>query len=111
MGHEISLDSRPNESSTVAARAAEPPEAGPGSSAVAEIAKRWPEGVPVVKTFNTTFAVTLVDGPVTDHDLDVLIAADDAAATATVKELVESGGIRAIDAGPLRRAEQLASCT
>ena len=41
------------------------------------------------------------------HDLDVLIAGDDADAKATVVALVESGGMRPVDAGPLRRAQQL----
>jgi 8-hydroxy-5-deazaflavin:NADPH oxidoreductase len=77
------------------------------SSAAQEIAKRLPEGVPVVKAFNTTFAGTLVAGSVADQDLDVLIAGDDADAKSVVTGLVESGGMRAIDAGPLRRAQQL----
>ncbi len=77
------------------------------SSAAEEIAKRLPSGVPVVKAFNTTFAGTLVAGVVAGHDLDVLIAGDDADAKATVVALVESGGMRPVDAGPLRRAQQL----
>jgi 8-hydroxy-5-deazaflavin:NADPH oxidoreductase len=79
----------------------------PESSAAQEIARRLPEGVPVVKAFNTTFAGTLVAGSVADQDLDVLIAGDDADAKLVVTRLVESGGMRAIDAGPLRRAQQL----
>jgi 8-hydroxy-5-deazaflavin:NADPH oxidoreductase len=79
----------------------------PESSAAQEIAKRPPQGVPVVKAFNTTFAGTLVAGSVADQDLDVLIAGDDADAKSVVTGLVESGGMRAIDAGPLRRAQQL----
>jgi 8-hydroxy-5-deazaflavin:NADPH oxidoreductase len=79
----------------------------PDSSAAQEIAKRLPEGVPVVKAFNTTFAGTLVAGSVDGQDLDVLIAGDDADAKSVVRRMVESGGMRAIDAGPLRRAQQL----
>lgn len=61
-----------------------------------------------MKAFNTTFAVTLVAaGSVADQTLDVLIAGDDADAKSVVTRLVESGGMRAIDAGPLRRAQQL----
>lgn len=61
----------------------------------------------MVKAFNTTFAGTLVSGSVADQDLDVLIAGDYADAKSVVTGLIESGGMRAIDAGPLRRAQQL----
>ncbi|HET9773044.1 MAG TPA: NAD(P)-binding domain-containing protein [Acidimicrobiia bacterium] len=76
------------------------------SSAAEEIAKRLP-GVPVVKAFNTTFAGTLVAGEVIGQPLDVILAGDDDAAKAAVAEIVEDGGMRVIDAGPLRRARQL----
>jgi NADPH-dependent F420 reductase len=76
------------------------------SSAAEEIAKRIP-GVPVVKAFNTTFAGTLVAGAVAGQPLDVILAGDDEAAKAAVVQLVEDGGMHAIDAGPLRRARQL----
>jgi len=39
--------------------------------------------------------------------LDVFIAGDDAEAKQTVADLVSSGGLRPIDAGPLRRAREL----
>jgi 8-hydroxy-5-deazaflavin:NADPH oxidoreductase len=76
------------------------------SSAAEEIAKRVPEAR-VVKAFNTTFAATLVAGEVTGQPLDVLLAGDDADAKAEVAALVEAGGMRPIDAGPLRRARQI----
>ncbi|MBC7592788.1 MAG: hypothetical protein H7288_02415 [Kineosporiaceae bacterium] len=60
-----------------------------------------------MKAFNTTFVVTLVAGSVADQTLDVLIAGDDKDAKSVVTRLVESGRMRAIDAGPLRRAQQL----
>ncbi|WP_442914463.1 NADPH-dependent F420 reductase [Kribbella sp. NBC_01484] len=47
------------------------------SSAAQEIAARLPDGVPVVKAFNTTFAGTLASGEVAGQQLDVLVAADD----------------------------------
>jgi NADPH-dependent F420 reductase len=75
-------------------------------SVAQEIAGNEP-GVKVVKAFNTTFAGTLVAGQVGGQPLDVLIAADDDAAKATVTELVQSGGLRAVDAGPLARAHEL----
>ncbi|MFW6205530.1 MAG: NADPH-dependent F420 reductase [Actinomycetota bacterium] len=78
----------------------------PDSSAAEEIASRL-SGSPVVKAFNTTFAGTLVAGEVAGHQLDVLLAGDDGEAKGEVARLVESGGMRAIDAGPLRRARQL----
>lgn len=79
----------------------------PDSSAAEEIAKVAPAGAKVVKAFNTTFAGTLVEGQVAGQQLDVLIAGDDDDAKAQVRKLVEAGGLRAIDAGPLRRAREL----
>jgi 8-hydroxy-5-deazaflavin:NADPH oxidoreductase len=76
------------------------------SSGAQQIAARAP-GARVVKAFNTTFAGTLQAGEVAEHRLDVLLAGDDEGAKARVAELVEAGGMRAIDAGPLRRAQQL----
>lgn len=78
----------------------------PDSSAAEEIARRL-SGSAVVKAFNTTFAGTLVTGQVAGQPLDVLLAGDDAEAKGEVARLVESGGMRAVDAGPLRRARQL----
>ena len=71
-------------------------------------------GAKVVKAFNTTFAGTLVEGEVGGQPLDVFVASDDEDAKARVRELVESGGLRAVDAGPLAHARQLeapATCT
>ena len=78
----------------------------PDSSAAEEIAGRLP-GARVVKAFNTTFAGTLVEGEVDGMPLDVLLAGDDEGAKTEVASLVEAGGMRAVDAGPLRRARQL----
>jgi NADPH-dependent F420 reductase len=77
------------------------------ASGAEEIAAQLPAGAPVVKAFNTTFAATLVDGTVAGRPLDVLIAGDDPTAKQQVSRLIEDGGMRAIDAGPLRRARQL----
>jgi 8-hydroxy-5-deazaflavin:NADPH oxidoreductase len=76
-------------------------------SAAQEIAGAAPEGAKVVKAFNTTFAGTLAEGRVAGQPLDVFIAGDDDGAKATVKQLVEDGGMRAVDAGPLARAREL----
>ena len=75
-------------------------------SAAQEIAAKAP-GATVVKAFNTTFAGTLATGEVGGQPLDVLIAADDESAKATVSQLVSDGGLRPIDAGPLKRAHEL----
>ena len=77
------------------------------SSAAQEIAKVAPAGTQVVKAFNTTFAGTLVEGQVKDQPLDVFIAGDDADAKGAVASIVEAGGLRAIDAGPLANAHYL----
>jgi 8-hydroxy-5-deazaflavin:NADPH oxidoreductase len=79
----------------------------PDSSGAEEIEGAASDGARVVKAFNTTLAGTLTEGQVGGQPLDVLIAGDDEAAKATVAELVEGGGMRAIDVGPLRRARQL----
>jgi 8-hydroxy-5-deazaflavin:NADPH oxidoreductase len=75
-------------------------------SAAAEIAQKAP-GAKVVKAFNTTFAGTLAAGNVAGQPLDVFIASDDEGAKAAVRELVEAGGLRAVDAGGLGRAHEL----
>ena len=77
------------------------------SSAAEEIQKGAPEGVGLVKAWNTTFAGTLVAGEVAGQPLDVFVAGDEAGAKEAVTGLVESAGSRAIDAGPLRRAREL----
>jgi hypothetical protein len=83
------------------------PAVAPGTSGAEEIAKAAPAGAKVVKAFNTTFAGTLIAGQVGGQPLDVFVAGDDADAKAAISELVSSGGLRAVDAGPLERARQL----
>ena len=79
----------------------------PGTSSAEEVQRLVPQGTPVVKAFNTTFGNTLVGGEVAGQQLDVLIAGDDEEAKRKVSQLVSDGGLRPIDAGPLRRAQQL----
>jgi 8-hydroxy-5-deazaflavin:NADPH oxidoreductase len=79
----------------------------PGGSSAEEVAQLVPPGTPVVKAFNTTFAPTLVAGEVDGQQLDVLIAGDDEGAKQKLSQLVADGGLRPIDVGPLRRAQQL----
>jgi predicted dinucleotide-binding enzyme len=77
------------------------------SSAAEEIQKLLPDGTPVVKAFNTTFAATLSAGQVAGQPLDVLVAGDDADAKQKVASVIEAGGQRTRDVGPLKRARQL----
>jgi 8-hydroxy-5-deazaflavin:NADPH oxidoreductase len=78
----------------------------PDGSAAQELAASA-SGARVVKAFNTTFAKTLGAGRVGDQPLDVFLAGDDEEAKATVSKLVEDGGLRPVDAGPLKRAREL----
>jgi hypothetical protein len=79
----------------------------PDTSAAEEIAKKLPSGASIVKAFNTTFASTLADGQVAGQPLDVFIAGDDPGAKQTVGDLAQTGGLRAVDAGPLSSARAL----
>ena len=76
------------------------------SSAAQQIAARLP-GSRVLKAFNTTFAGTLAAGTVCPLTTTVLIAGDDSDAKSTLAAVVTSGGLKAIDAGSLKRAREL----
>jgi 8-hydroxy-5-deazaflavin:NADPH oxidoreductase len=77
------------------------------SSATAEIAAALPRSR-VVKAFNTNFAATLASGTVGGQQpTTVLLAGDDADAKSLLAGIVTAGGLRAIDAGSLRRAREL----
>jgi 8-hydroxy-5-deazaflavin:NADPH oxidoreductase len=76
------------------------------SSAAAELAAALPDSR-VLKAFNTNFAATLSAGTIGDRVTTVLLAGDDADAKARLAEVVSAGGLRAIDAGSLRRAREL----
>ena len=75
-------------------------------SAAAEIAAALPRSR-VVKAFNTTFGATLASGTVGDVPTTVLIAGDDADAKSQLAGIVTAGGLRAVDAGSLRRAREM----
>jgi NADPH-dependent F420 reductase len=79
----------------------------PGTSSAEEIQGLLPEETRIVKAFNTTFAPTLIAGEVAGQQLDVLIAGDDDEAKRKVAQLAADAGLRPIDVGPVRRAEQL----
>lgn len=77
-----------------------------GSSATAELAALLPQAR-VLKAFSTNFAATLACGTVGALPTTVLIAGDDADAKAALAGVVEGGGLRAVDAGSLKRAHEL----
>jgi 8-hydroxy-5-deazaflavin:NADPH oxidoreductase len=79
----------------------------PGTSAAEEIAMAAPKGVRLLKGFNTNFAGVLAQGSAGDQAVDVFIAGDDAPAKTLLTSLINEAGMRAIDAGPLKRARQL----
>jgi NADPH-dependent F420 reductase len=76
------------------------------SSATAEIAAALPNSR-VLKAFNTTFAAALAAGTVGGLQTTVLVAGDDNDAKAELIGLISAGGLRAIDAGGLKRAREL----
>jgi NADPH-dependent F420 reductase len=80
----------------------------PDGSAAAEIAAALPQSR-VLKAFNTTFAGTLASGGVGPLPTTVLIAGDDADAKSALADVITAGGLRAVDAGSLRRARELES--
>jgi NADPH-dependent F420 reductase len=73
----------------------------------AERLAAWLPDAAVVKAFNTVFASNQADPIVEGVQLDGFVAADDPEARAVVLQLVDSIGLRPIDAGPLSRAQQL----
>ncbi|WP_407343944.1 NADPH-dependent F420 reductase [Pengzhenrongella phosphoraccumulans] len=75
-------------------------------SAAHEIAAALPHSR-VLKAFNTTFAGTLASGTVGGLPTTVLIAGDDADAKSALAAVVTAGGLRAVDAGSLKRAREL----
>ncbi|KFI72999.1 NADP oxidoreductase coenzyme F420-dependent [Bifidobacterium minimum] len=79
--------------------------AGAGSAAE-ELAAKLPDST-IVKAFNTTFAATLASGENDGAPTTVLVASDDDAAKKAVSDFIQGGGLRALDAGPLKRASYL----
>ena len=75
-------------------------------SQAAELARALP-GATVLKAFNTNFAATLGSGQVGEPPPPGLGAGDDAEAKQGLLDLVDAGGLRAVDAGSLKRAREL----
>jgi predicted dinucleotide-binding enzyme len=87
---------------------------GPFSSGGELIEAAAPDDASLVKAFNTNFAGPLYAGAVDGSPLDAFVAGDDQTAKDTIMRLASDGGLRAIDAGRLRRSrelEALAFCT
>ncbi len=76
------------------------------SSAAAELQAKLPQSK-VLKAFNTNFAATLESGKVGDATTTVLIAGDDQDAKQSLADVVNASGMKALDAGPLKRAREL----
>jgi NADPH-dependent F420 reductase len=78
----------------------------PGTSAAETVAEQLPEAH-VVKAFNTLFASIQADPTRHGVTVDGLYATDDAQAAGTVAEVIESMGLRPVNAGGLKRAREL----
>jgi hypothetical protein len=79
----------------------------PVASSAAEVIAAILPGSSVLKAFNTTFAATLASGTVGAERTTVLIAGDDTNAKSALAAIIEEGGLRAVDAGSLKRAHEL----
>ena len=77
-------------------------------SATEEIAEALPTSR-VVKAFNTNFVANLTSGKVGDTITTTLLAGDDSDAKSVLAKLIAEAGLRAIDAGKLKRARELES--
>jgi predicted dinucleotide-binding enzyme len=79
---------------------------GPATSIAEELQQKVPNAK-VVKAFNTLFASRQAQPEVAGIPADAYVAADDAAAKATVLDVVESAGFRPVDVGSLTTARTL----
>ncbi|MCU1431453.1 MAG: diguanylate cyclase [Actinotalea sp.] len=77
-----------------------------GTSAAQQLAEALPRST-VLKAFNTNFAATLTARQVGPLPTTVLIAGDDADAKARLADVVQAGGLATVDAGSLKRAQEL----
>jgi predicted dinucleotide-binding enzyme len=77
-----------------------------GSSSAAQLADLLPSSR-VLKAINTNFAATLVSKSVGSNKTTVLVAGDDEAAKTTLIDALVAGDVGAVDAGSLKRAQEL----
>ncbi|WP_154796379.1 NADPH-dependent F420 reductase [Occultella kanbiaonis] len=78
------------------------------SSAAQQLAAQLPDAT-ILKAFNTNFAATLSSRTVGGVPTTVLIAGDDDAAKGALNAVLTAGGVKAVDAGSLKRARELES--
>jgi predicted dinucleotide-binding enzyme len=81
----------------------------PADSSNSEVIAAIAPNASVLKAFNTNFAATLHGGSVGSEKTSVLIAGDDADAKVALATIVTDGGLKAVDAGSLKRARELES--
>lgn len=79
----------------------------PADSSAARLLQDAAPEAKVVKAFNTNFGGTLAAGEIGAVPTTVLVAGDDAAAKETLADLATAAGLRAVDAGSLKRAREL----
>lgn len=79
----------------------------PADSSAARLIQDAAPQARVVKAFNANFGATLATGTAGAQPTTVLIAGDDAEAKQAVADLVVAAGLRAVDAGALKRAREL----
>jgi hypothetical protein len=79
----------------------------PADSSAAKLLQDAVPGAKVVKAFNANFGATLGTGAAGPVQTAVLVAGDDADAKQTLVDLVTGAGLRAVDAGSLKRAREL----
>ncbi|PUB23544.1 hypothetical protein C8K30_111142 [Promicromonospora sp. AC04] len=79
----------------------------PADSSAAKLLQDAVPGANVLKAFNANFGATLGTGTAGPVQTAVLVAGDDAAAKQTLVDLVTAAGLRAVDAGSLKRAREL----
>ncbi len=79
----------------------------PADSSAAKLLQDAVPGAKVVKAFNANFGATLGTGAAGPVQTAVLAAGDDADAKQTLVDLVTAAGLRAVDAGSLKRAREL----
>lgn len=79
----------------------------PADSSAAKLLQDAAPEAKVVKAFNTNFGGTLATGEIGAVPTTVLVAGDDATAKETLVDLATAAGLRAVDAGSLKRAREL----
>jgi 8-hydroxy-5-deazaflavin:NADPH oxidoreductase len=72
-----------------------------------ELVAGWATGAKVVKTLNSTGSNNMLDPKYGKDAVSMFVCGDDAAAKATVSELVRALGFDVVDAGPLASARLL----